>query len=279
MAKQSSRDPREDPAALLGLELKRIREAAGFASQDALARALGFTRTVIGKAESGERVPTRDVFYPWLDACRLAGEVRDMLIREYELVRNLVGIPLWFMVWIDIEKRAEFIRVWQPLLMPGLLQIEDYMRAMYLAAGVDEDKTEERVAARVERQAILDGDAPVHLTVLIAELVLDWLVGTPKVMAAQLAHVLGMSRRGNISVQVVRGMGATAGMSGAFDIATGPEFRDTMRMSAVEDQTTDTPELVRQAALVFEEIRGHALNVAESRAVIVEAIERWKSQQ
>jgi transcriptional regulator with XRE-family HTH domain len=89
MPKQSSRDPREDPAALLGLELKRIREAAGFATQDALARALGFTRTVVGKAESGERVPTRDVFRPWLDACGVRGDVRGMLVRQYELVRNL----------------------------------------------------------------------------------------------------------------------------------------------------------------------------------------------
>jgi hypothetical protein len=49
-------------------------------------------------------------------------------------------------------------------------------------------------------------------------------------------------------------------------------------MSAVEDQTTDSAELVRQAVLVFEEIRGHALNVEDSRAAIQEAIERWNTR-
>jgi hypothetical protein len=88
-----------------------------------------------------------------------------------------------------------------------------------------------------------------------------------------------MSRRRNISIQVVRGPGAVAGLNGAFDIASGPRIPDTMRTDALEDQTTQNREQIRKMAAVFEQIRGHALTVDDSRAVIVEAINRWKHEQ
>jgi transcriptional regulator with XRE-family HTH domain len=55
------RDPETNPAAFLGEELRRARVAAGFSSQDALAAKLGFDRTVVAKAETGQRPPTVDV--------------------------------------------------------------------------------------------------------------------------------------------------------------------------------------------------------------------------
>jgi hypothetical protein len=118
-----------------------------------------------------------------------------------------------------------------------------------------------------------------ELTVLIDETVLHRLVGTAAIMAEQLEQMLNMSRRRNITLQIVRGTGGLSGMSGAFQIATGAEIPDTLLMQGVEDQTTDNRELVRMAAAVFEQVRGNALNVEESRAAIVEAIARWKSEQ
>ncbi len=280
MPRNSSRSPENDPAALLGMELARIRVEAGHLIQAAFAAVLGYERTVISKAESGDRPPTSAVFSAWMDACGITGTERAMLERQLILARNARGaVPGWFAWWIDVEKQADSIRIWCPLLIPGLLQIDEYIRALYLLAGVDEDEADEKVAARIERQAILDGDDPVQLTVLIAEPVLYSLVGTAAIMVKQLEHLLKMSRRRNITIQIVRGAGVLAGMSGAFDIASGPEIPDTMRMEAVEDQTTENRELVRQAAAVFEQIRGHALNVEDSRAAIVEAITRWKSEQ
>jgi transcriptional regulator with XRE-family HTH domain len=280
MPRNSSRSPENDPAALLGMELARVRAEAGYAVQAAFAAALGYERTVISKAESGDRPPTNAVFAAWMDACGITGTERAMLERQLTLARNARGaIPGWFTWWIDVEKQADSIRIWQPLLIPGLLQIEESIRALYLLAGVDADEADEKVAARLERQAILDGDDPVHLTVLIAEPVLHVPVGKAAVMVGQLEHLVKISRRRNITLQIVRGAGALAGMFGAFDIASGPEIPDTMRMEAVEDQTTDGREMVRQAAAIFEQVRGRALNVEESRAAIMEAIERWKREQ
>jgi transcriptional regulator with XRE-family HTH domain len=69
MPRPNSRDPETDPAAFLGDELARARMAAGFSSQQALADHLGFDRSVIGKAETGNRPPTPDVLAAWAKAC------------------------------------------------------------------------------------------------------------------------------------------------------------------------------------------------------------------
>jgi transcriptional regulator with XRE-family HTH domain len=279
MPRNASRSPETSAAALLGQEFARLRVEAGFTIQASFAAELGYDRSVIAKAESGDRPPSDPVFTAWTDACGVTGPMHAMLERMLILARNAVGaIPSWFTWWIDVEKQADSIRIWSPLLIPGLLQIEEYIRALYLLAGADEDEADEKVAARLERQAILDGDPP-QLTVLIAELVLSVDVGSAAIVVKQLEHLLAMSRQCNITLQIVRGTGTLVGMAGAFDIASGPEMPDTMRMEAVVDQTTDNRDLIRQTVAVFEQLRGYALNVEESRAAIVEAIERWKREQ
>src|SRR5579872_6950184 len=71
LATMARRDPETDPRARLGDELRRARMAAGFSSQEALAAKLGFDRTVIAKAETGDRPPTPDVLAAWCQACGL----------------------------------------------------------------------------------------------------------------------------------------------------------------------------------------------------------------
>jgi hypothetical protein len=73
--------------------------------------------------------------------------------------------------------------------------------------------------------------------------------------------------------------GAYWGISGPFQIASGPEIPDTLLMLAVEDQTQEDLTLARKALTLFEKVRGHALNVEDSRAVLMEAREHWYSQQ
>src|SRR5579863_6266304 len=91
------RDPKTNPSAFLGGELRRARVAAGFTSQDALAAKLGFDRTVIAKAETGERPPTVDVLTAWCQACHLDDE---LFARLAALARRADGpVPSWFEGW------------------------------------------------------------------------------------------------------------------------------------------------------------------------------------
>jgi transcriptional regulator with XRE-family HTH domain len=272
------RDPAASPAAFLGDELRRGRLAAGFSSQDALAARLGFDRTVITKVETGQRPPSIDVLAAWCVACGLDEE---MFGRLALLARRADGpVPTWFEDWLEAEGEAQSLRLWSPILIPGLLQTGEYARALFLAEQTDtsEDAIGALVAARLERQAILDRpDAPDVVTVL-DEAVLHRLIGSPQVMHDALIHVAEVSRRPAVVVQVIPAShGASAGLGGAFDIAAADGMPETLRMEAIVDQTTEKRSLVRKAAAAFDRVRGDALPRDASRELILKvADERWK---
>jgi transcriptional regulator with XRE-family HTH domain len=275
----TARDPETSPAVFFGKELQRARIAAGFKSQDALAARLGFDRTVITKAESGARPPSDDVLTAWCEACGLDLELFSRLTA---LARNGDGpIPTWFEDWLEAERQAAMLRIWQPLLIPGLLQTADYARALFLAGQTDasDETIDALVAARLGRQVILERADPPETVAVVDESVLRRLIGSPQVMHDQLAHMADMATRPNISVHVIPAdNGANAGMGGAFDIASADGMPDVVRMEGVEDVTSERRALVRQAAIAFERVRRDALPRAASRSLIREVAEElWKT--
>ncbi len=273
------RDPETNPAAFLGGELRRARAAAGFSSQDALAAKLGFDRPVIAKAETGERPPTGDVLAAWCQACHLDD---DLFGRLAVLARRADGpVPSWFEDWLQAEGEAQSLRIWSPMLVPGLLQTAGYARALFLAEQSDtsDDAIDALVAARLDRQAILDRADPPDVVVVLDETVLHRLIGSPQVMHDTLVRVAELSRRPYVVVQVVPASnGANAGLGGAFYIAAADGIAETLQLIGVEDQTTEKRSLVRKAAVAFDRVRGDALPRDASRDLILKvADERWKS--
>ena len=179
------RDSDQDgtPQGVFGAELRYYRERAGL-SQTELAVLVNVSHDVISKIETGDRPPAKD-FPERLDAvseldthgglARLWGNLRKGL-------RNK-AIPGWFRPWAHIEAEATTLRWWEPLVIPGLLQTEDYARAIFVAEpGADPDIIDEHVTGRMERQAILDRpDAP-QLWSVVDEGVLHRRIGDGKVM-------------------------------------------------------------------------------------------------
>jgi transcriptional regulator with XRE-family HTH domain len=279
MARPNSRDPRKDPKALLGKRLRRLRVAAGFASAEAAAKAMGYVREVISKTESGERTPTDPVFEKWLKVCNATPEQRESLAEDLELARHSEPVvPEFAEAWLNAEAEASYIRLWALFVMPGLLQTYDYANAMFLMGGLDEDKATAKAAARVKRQVILDGPDATRLTVLLSEPLLHRLVGTPEIMVQELTHLLEMSKRPNVIIQVVRDGAYFPGHEGQFEIASGHTIPDTLNMITVMDQTTTDRAMADPTIVLFERIRGYALPIEETRALIQEALERWKGQ-
>jgi transcriptional regulator with XRE-family HTH domain len=271
------RDPETNPAAFLGGEPRRARVAAGFSSQDALAARLGFDRTVVAKAETGQRPPTVDVLAAWCQACHLDDELFGRLAA---LARRADGpVPSWFEGWLEAEGRAHTLRVWSPVLLPGLLQTAEYARALFLAVGLDEEAAGEQVAVRLGRQEILDRPDPPQVVVVLYEAVLHHLVGSPQVMHDALVHVAELSQRPNVSIQVIPvDTGANAGLCGSFSLASDDGAPEVLLMETVEDVTTETRSLVRRAANIFVRVQADALPRAASRALILEAAEQWKTR-
>lgn len=123
------------------------------------------------------------------------------------------------------------------------------------------------------------GRSPPHVVVVLDEPVLHRLIGSPQVMADQLTHIAEMSERPNVSVQVIPAdTGANAGLSGAFDLASGDGAPEVLRMEAVEDVTAESRSLVRTAANIFVRVQADALPRAASRALILEAAQQWKTR-
>jgi DNA-binding XRE family transcriptional regulator len=273
----NDRDPRSDLGAYLGEELRRVRLAAGIDSQELLARELGFDRTVIVKAETGSSPPSKDV------APKIATRFPELCNGIYaalaEIARKSNGpIPGWFADWLEAERDAHTLRLWSPTLIPGLLQTAEYARALFVAAGADEESASDLVAARLERQSIFDRPSPPHVVAVLDESVLHRLIGSVAIMADQLAHVASVSERLHVSVHVLPATGANAGLSGAFDIASSDDTADTLRTESLEDQTTENRALARKASIVFDLVRRDALPRVASRALILEAAEQWKSR-
>jgi transcriptional regulator with XRE-family HTH domain len=268
-------DARTNPKVFLGERLRRARIAAGYSSQDALAAKLGFDRTVITKAETGERVPTPDVLAAWCEACGIDPELYADIA---ELARSSDGpIPKWFEDYLEAERDAHTLRIWQPLLVPGPLQTADYARALFIGARHDPAKVEEMVTARLARQKVFERTEPPHTIVVLDESVLHHLIGSPAVMHDQMMHLADMA--GILQVQIVpSARGANAGLSGGFTIASCDGAPDVLRMEAVEDVTEERRPLVRHAGLVFDLVRGDALPCDQSRTLIVEAAELWKTR-
>lgn len=280
MSRPNSRDPERDPAAALGQTLKRLREAAGIPTWAAAGTRIGYGEDLIRKAESGAQVPSEVPFLKMLDLYQVPDLMRPTVIDMWKLARKAKGpIPEYFELYIEREKLANFLRLWGLLLIPGPLQTYEYAHAIFVAAGLDEDTAAEKANARAERATIVHGSNAANVTALIYEPVLSLRVGTPEVMTGQIAHLLAMSQRRNVIMQVVPADGYFPGLDGEFAIVSGTEFPDTVDMVTVEDHVTDDPAAVRTVAALFEEIRSYARNAKESRALLMEADERWNSQQ
>lgn len=263
------RDPRSDLGVWLGEELRDARLAAGYVSQEQFARELGFDRTVVVKAETGARPPSEEL------AGKIAGMFPDLCnglyVRLSAIARKSNGpIPGWFADWVDIENRASVIRWWEPMLIPGLLQTEDYARAVLSSWRRDTgDEVDAKLAIRLGRQSVL---ACADFRVLIDESVLHRCIGAPEVMARQLEHLLVMGARSNVTIQVVPGAAdAYAGLSGAFAVAEIPGEADAAYLeTGIQGLTVRDPALVGKAARMFDDLRDEALSRPRSMELIAE---------
>ena len=207
------------PAGVFGAELRFYRTRAGLSQKDLAAKA-NVSHDVISKIETGERPPAED-FPPRLDAVPEL-DTRGALTRLWDHLKKgqkqrLYG---WFQEWADIEAQATVLRWYEPLVVPGLLQTEEYARAI-LSARPDGnlDDLDEQVAARLARQAILDRTGAPQLWCILDEGVLHRAIGGSKVMRSQLYRLAEVAEHPKTTIQVIRSGGAHAGLLGGFIIA------------------------------------------------------------
>jgi transcriptional regulator with XRE-family HTH domain len=213
---------------LLGAQLRRLREAQRITLDEAgnVIRASG---SKVSRLETG-RVGFKDrdivdllTFYGVTD------EQQRNALRDLARSANARGwwhdysdvLPSWFEAYVGLEEAATSIRAYEIQFVPGLLQTEDYARAVTLLGhhGAPAEEIERRVRLRMARQALLAKPQPVHLWAVLDEAVLRRPAGRPGVMRRQLQHLIEAADRPNVTVQVVPFQaGAHAAAGGPFSI-------------------------------------------------------------
>jgi transcriptional regulator with XRE-family HTH domain len=192
------------------------------------------------------------------------------------------ALPNWFSLYVGLEQGASEIYVWDPQLFHGLLQTRDYMMAV--ARGTDpewpEAEFERVVELRLARQRILDVDDAPRLWMVVGEAALRSNIGGAKVMLGQLEHILEMTKRPRITVQVLPlEVGAHAGLRGPSTIMGFPTEGDP-GLVYIEYQTgsmfLEQPWEVKAHQIDFEHLRSVTLSPAASRKRIAAVIEELR---
>lgn len=242
--------------------LKQARLDAGFDSHGALAKHLHISRPVISKAENPtQAVPSSAVLTAWAG---ITGVPLDRLTELAQRVKS--GTPEWFMPYLAAEAAATTLRFWGPLVVPGLLQTEEYARAYEQSADV--------VATRLERQRVI-GRA--RVTAIIDHTVLLRCIGSPQVMADQCAHLAAHAESQAVRLHVVP-EGANVGLAGAFGIAAKDGMATVSLTTAIRDVTSTATDVVDGTLELFEVILGASLPAVASLEFVRTQEESWKAQ-
>lgn len=266
-------DPAESPLAFFGSELRHYRTKAGLTLEQ-LGEKINYSSSQIGAIEQGKRPPTREF-------ARLADQALgtdDALTRLWPLARK-TPFPAWFHRWVDIEETAHTLKTWQPLLVPGLLQIESYTRAIVSQRpDLTPEEIDTMVAARTNRQEILTRERPPLLCVMLDEGILYRQVGTKHVMREQLLALIEAAQRPRITIHVVPiESQALLGLGGAFVIASVSGEADYVYVDGIsEGYVTDRASDVEVIANMYEAIRSLALPMPASLDLIAKVVEdKW----
>jgi transcriptional regulator with XRE-family HTH domain len=274
----TSRDPRPaaTPRQVFGAMVRFYRERAGL-SRTELARQICKSVSLVEAIETGDRAATPQVTGD-LEVALSADGVLAKLRDEMGNGLNYQAYPSWFAEWVLKEAEATTLRLFEPLIVPGLLQTEDYARAIFRTRfNVAPDKIDELVAARMRRQEILTRDEPPALWVILDEWVLRRPVGGRHVMLEQVNRLIEAARQPNVVIEVIpASLGAHEGLAGAFIIA---DFRDAPSAGYQEGtpggHPVEEPASVAALNLAWNTLRRETLQQTASLALLEETVKTW----
>jgi transcriptional regulator with XRE-family HTH domain len=252
-------DPGSSLLAFFGAELRRRRAVAGM-SQEQLGHAINYSAALVGRVEIGERVPSPDFARRCddvLSADGLFAHLRDSMNSDVH------AFPKWFREFVEHEREATSIREFNALAVPGLLQTEDYARALIRVGRPrdSDDEVELHVTTRIERQRVLNRSKPPMLWAVVDEAVLRRPVGGPAVFRSQLAHLTKVARGPGIVLQVMPFSAGAHAALGEFILLGLGDGRNVAYTESVESaRLSEQADEVEAFELVFDMIQAVALS-------------------
>lgn len=272
-------------ARTLGIALREARDAVGMGQKE-LAELVGIHPTVLSKIENGHRAPTTEQTATMLAHLSVNGERRDAII---DLARG-TDDPMWLAVslpeqqqqmeaLLNFERTARKIINVSPLLVPGLLQTTNYVRAI-MSTAVSTKEVETRTAVRVGRREAITRANPMTFTAVLGECSLRQIIGDKRIMIDQLRHLLDMGERTNIDLRVLPyTSGWHPALEGPFTLIE-PEEADPVihlenRRSGLFLHRPEDVEIYRDAA---ERVFRVAMSPEDTSGLIAELITQFEEE-
>ncbi|MGP3984313.1 helix-turn-helix domain-containing protein [Streptomyces sp. KR80] len=260
-------DPSGSPLAFFGSEVRLHRESAEM-SQNELGKAFYCSGALVGYIETAKRFPTHE----FAESCDKIFKTDGSFERLWQLVARL-PLPSWFREYPEFEAAATAIRTYQAQTLYGLLQTEDFARAL-LRTGRHQD-LEAMVAARMKRQRILERpDAP-EIWVVLDEAVLRRRFTHADVMRAQLQRLLDYRYDPKMVIQILPfSAGSPTWLDGSFNLLTMDEGADFVYSEGVGTaHVMAHPDEFKQAAFRYDLLRAAALSPEDSADLIASLLE------
>jgi transcriptional regulator with XRE-family HTH domain len=267
----------------LGIELRRLREAAG-KTIDEVAQVLECSDSKVSRIENGQvSASPRDVrdmleFYE-ADPRHREGLVEFARMARkrgwWEAYSETDAVPL-----VGLEVAAQYILAYEPAVVHGLLQTEEYARALIRAhrPDISAEHIQRRIEFRMARQEILTTDAPPRLELLLEECALRRPVGGRRTMREQLQRLLEAMELPTVTIRVLPlSLGEHAGMSGAFTVYRFAERTDpdvVYLEHTASDLYVESPERVERYSSAFDRLRTAALDPRGSASFLRDLAEQ-----
>lgn len=191
-----------DSLRTFGAVLKALREAAGL-TQEEFAPRVQYSSAYIAKIEQGKRFPPENL--PERAAEALGTVAGKVLAAAARSLRRRAGLASWFQQWAGLEEEAITLYAYECRGVPGLLQTEGYIRAVFdrRLPPLAEEQFEQQVAARLARQDLMPGRPNTSFSFLIEQAVLERRLGGEEVTSALIDNLLKQGIRRNVEVLVM----------------------------------------------------------------------------
>ena len=272
----------------LGQELRLLRERRKITGARA-ARDLGWSPSKVSRIEAAKTMPSPDDIKAMGKLYRISEEKLDELLgllrdadqrgwwEDYE-----DALPEEYTRFLGLEAEAVVQRSWEPQVVTGLLQTEDYAREVILAtrgiARITHSGVRSRVEARLDRQQrVLRRPDPPDFQVVLDESALMRRFGEPSVMRAQMEHLLEMSLLPNVSLQVLPLDALHPVNTGAYIHLKFAGFDDVVYLEHLYTaHFVDDLERVAGYEAAFDHLRSEALDEDDSRVLIQRKAMLWR---
>jgi transcriptional regulator with XRE-family HTH domain len=271
----------------LAAELRRLREHAGFTA-DEVADRLGWSGSKISRIELSRTGIKQADLQKILDLYDVDVSHRADLValcresRKKDWLETVsASMPFDYAAFLDAEAAAHSVLTWEPQIVPGLLQSEDYMRAVMVNVHamfqLPPGDLERRVEVRRLRQHVLERDPPLQLSVVIDESVLHRRVGDAPVMRRQLESMAASAELPNVELRILPLNGNRLTGTSAFTYMTFPELHDIPLhdIVTVEHLTgtyyAESEEETNKYRVTFDSLRNWSLAPCESQELLISA--------